>query len=60
MLSVAAVVCDVAAKRPQILFGVGQVALIVILCSRPLVVEIACRARALTALEMKRIRQGWA
>ena len=59
MTIVAAIVNDIAQKQPQVLVGVGQGALLGMMCARPLVVEAACRARTLQAYEMQRIRSAW-
>lgn len=56
--SVVAVMNEVAARQPHIITGVGQGAPVALLCSTPLVVEAACRARTLTASEMYRIRSA--
>ena len=39
--------------------GVGQGALVALMCARPLVIEAAARARLLVASEMFRIRSAW-
>ena len=48
-----------ATRQPQMIVGIEQGGLIAFLCTRPLLVEAACRARTLTASEMKRIRLAW-
>ena len=45
------IVAEVSKHQPQIIVGVGQGALLALLCTRPLLVEAACRARTLQATE---------
>ena len=59
LTSVASVATDVGSKRPRLIIGVGQGALIALCCSRPLVVEAARRARCLVSEEMQRVRAAW-
>ena len=57
--SIASVLHEVAAKRPRVMVGIGQGSLVVLMCSRPLVVEAAARASLLVASEMRRICSAW-
>ena len=57
--SVVAVLGSLALHKAPLVVGVGQGALIALLCCRPLVAEAACRARIITANELRYIRQGW-
>ena len=59
LAGVSGVAVAVGESRPQILFGVGQGALVALCCCRPLLVEVACRARTLTAGQLYRIRAAW-
>ena len=57
--SIVGVLADVSTHQPQIITGVGQGGLVALMCTRPLLVEAACRARVITASEMYRIRSAW-
>lgn len=59
LMGIANTCIEVAAKRLQVLLGVGQGALIAHLCTRPLLVEAALRARALTSAQVKMTRTAW-
>lgn len=60
LASIVCVLIEVMVRQPRILIGYEQGAVIVACMSRPLLVEVACRARLLTSDEMRRIRQAWA
>ncbi len=53
------VLSDVAKYRAVAIIGSEQGGLISLLCARSLVLEVACRARILTAKEMRNAREAW-
>ena len=57
--SLVTVLQAVARYRPVALVGAGQGGLIALVCSRPLVLEAACRARIVTSRELIEIRKAW-
>ena len=50
---------EVVKYRPRLIAGVGQGGLLAAISTRPLVLEAACRARILTAAEMRDAREAW-
>ena len=54
-----AILNQVVKFRPKVIIGVGQGGLMSMFCTRSLLLEAACRARILTAAEMRGIREAW-
>ena len=53
------VLCNVARYHPQVIYGDQQGGLVSSLCSRPLVLEVACRTRVVTTDQMVSFRRTW-
>ena len=53
------VLSNAARYRPQVIYGVQRGALVASLCSRPLVLEAACRTRVVTTDQMMSFRRAW-